>query len=138
MAIVPSKMKSRVKLPNQLAAVDRQLGHIKHISVGELKAYERNPRKHPEKQIIQLMASIREFGVAMPILVDFDNVIIAGAAVFEAAVRLGIKEVPIIIADQWSKSQVRAYRLASNRLAEQSNWDKDLLAIELSAIIEFD
>ena len=138
MATVPSKIKSRVKLPNQIAAVDRQLGPIKNISVDELKAYERNPRKHPEKQIIKLMASVREFGIAMPILVDVNNVIIAGAAVFEAAVRLGIKQVPIIVADQWSKSQVRAYRLASNRLAEQSSWDEELLAVELSAIIEFD
>ena len=121
MTTVPSKIKSRVELPNQIAAVDRQLGHIKHISVGELKAYERNPRKHPEKQIIQLMASVSQFGIAMPILVDVDNVIIAGAAVFEASVRLAIKQVPIIVADQWSKSQVRAYRLAANRLAEQSS-----------------
>jgi DNA modification methylase len=137
MATVASKIKSRVKLPNQIAAVDRQLGPIKHISVDELKAYERNPRKHPEKQIIQLMASVSEFGIAMPILLDTDSVIIAGAAVFEAAVRLGIKQVPIIVADQWSKSHVRAYRLASNRLAEESSWDEDLLAIELSAIIKF-
>ena len=96
MATVPSKIKSRVKLPNQIAAVDRQLGPIKNISVDELKAYERNPRKHPEKQIIKLMASVREFGIAMPILVDVDNVIIAGAAVFEAAVRLGIQQVPLL------------------------------------------
>jgi len=121
---------------NQLLPLDRELGPVEHVDINFLKTYSNNPRKHPEKQIVKLMASISEFGIALPILVDVEHVIIAGAAVVEAARRLGFLKLPIIVADQWSNSQVRAYRLASNRLAELSSWDEDLLAIELSAIIE--
>lgn len=123
---------------NQLDALQRKLGVIGYVPADSLTPFEGNPRKHPEKQIVILMASIREFGVAMPILIDANNVVIAGHAVLEAAKRLGIKHVPVLVADQWSSAQVRAYRLSANRLAELSQWDDALLKIELAAIIEFD
>lgn len=123
---------------NQLDALQRKLGVIGYVPADSLTPFEGNPRKHPEKQIIKLMASLREYGVAMPILIDANNVVIAGHAVLEAAKRLGIKHVPVLVADQWSSAQVRAYRLSSNRLAELSQWDDALLKIELAAIIEFD
>lgn len=123
---------------NQLLPHQYKFGPIEHRPTGTLAAYEHNPRKHPEKQIVKLMASISEFGFAMPVLVDCAGVIIAGHARVAAARRLGLPEVPVIIADQWSKAQVRAYRLADNRLGELATWDLEVLAVELAAIVEFD
>ena len=118
----------------QLSALERRLGPIKYQPIGSLAAYEKNPRRHPEKQIIKLMASISEFGFALPVLVDTERTIIAGHARIEAARRLDISEVPVLVATDWSKMQVRAYRVADNRLAELATWDDELLAIELSAL----
>lgn len=67
-------------LPNQIAALERQLGPIEYRPVTELIAYNRNPRKHPERQLVSLAASIAEFGFAMPVLVDEAGTIIAGEA----------------------------------------------------------
>ena len=115
-----------------------QLGPIEHRPIATLAAYEHNPRKHPEQQIAKLMASISEFGFAMPVLVDCEGVIIAGHARVEAARRLGLAALPVLAADQWSKVQVRAYRLADNRLAELATWDLEVVAVELAAIAELD
>lgn len=112
------------------APVTRQLGDIVYRSVGSLHAYVNNPRKHPEKQIVKLMASISEFGFAMPALVDDSGLINVGAGRIEAAKRLGIEEVPCIVASDWSDAKVRAYRIADNRLGELASWDDALLAIE--------
>ena len=138
MKLKPKPSSAEVQRANQLDALQRKLGAIGYVPADSLKPFEGNPRKHPEKQIIKLMASIREFGVAMPILIDANNIVIAGHAVLEAAKRLGIKNVPVLVADQWSSAQGRAYRLSANRLAELSQWDDALLKIELTAIIEFD
>jgi len=119
-----------------LSALERRLGPIEYRPTTSLTAYEKNPRRHPEKQIIKLMASISEFGLALPVLVDGERTIIAGHARIEAARRLGVGEVPVLVARDWSKAQVRAYRLADNRLAELASWDEELLAIELSALVE--
>jgi len=116
--------------------LQHRLGPIEYHPIGSLTAYEKNPRRHPEKQIVKLAASIREFGFALPVLVDADRTIIAGHARVEAARRLGVAEVPVLVAADWSKEQERAYRLADNRLAELATWDDELLAIELSALIE--
>jgi DNA modification methylase len=82
------------------------------------------------------MASVRQFGVALPVLVDAVGVIIAGEAITEAARLLGLTHIPVIIARDWTPAQVRAFRLAANRLAELGTWDDELLAIELEGIIE--
>lgn len=84
------------------------------------------------------MASIRNFGFTIPVLLDSENTIIAGEARVEAARRAGMREVPVLVADQWSQAQVRAYRLIDNRLAEHAQWDRELLAIEFAAIIDMD
>lgn len=123
---------------NDFAALEQKLGPIEYRPLASLKRYENNPRKHPEKQLVKLTASIREFGFAMPMLVDEQGTIIAGEARLEAARRVGMIEVPVIVAHQWSPAQVRSYRLADNRLAELGTWDSSSLAIELAAIIEFD
>jgi DNA modification methylase len=123
-------------LPNQLAALDQRLGPIQYRPIGDLRAYQNNPRKHPEKQIIKLMAAMREFGFTIPVLIDADGTIISGEARVEAARRLGSTEIPVLVADQWSQAQIRAYRIADNKLASLSKWDDELLAVEISAIID--
>ena len=125
-------------LPNQLAAIEQRLGPIEFRPVETLKAYENNPRKHPEKQLVKLASSIQEFGFSLPVLIDEEGTIIAGEARVAAAKRIGMREAPVIVAHHWSAAQVRAYRLADNRIAEHATWDPDALAIELAAIIEFD
>ncbi len=125
-------------LHNQLGALEQRLGPIEYRPVASLNVYTNNPRKHPEKQLVKLSASITEFGFAMPILVDEAATVIAGEARLVAAKRIGLTEVPVIVAHHWSAAKVRAYRLADNRLAEGAKWDAETLAIELTAIIELD
>jgi DNA modification methylase len=98
----------------------------------------KHPRKHSEKQLVKLAASITQFGFAIPVLIDEAGVIIAGEARVAAARRLKLKSVPVIVAHHWSAAQVRAYRLADNRLAEDAVWDRQALAIELAAIMEIE
>ena len=121
-----------------LRNISDRLGPIEYRSPAALTAYTNNPHKHPEKQLVKLMASIGEFGFALPVLVDTDGVLIAGHARIEAAKRIGLTEVPVLVAEQWSKAQVRAYRLVDNRLGELSEWDQEALSIELLAIIELE
>lgn len=125
-------------LPNHLAALEQRLGPIEYRPVSSLNLYKNNPRKHPEKQLVKLEASMRQFGFVIPLLIDEDNTIIAGQARLETAKRLQMTDVPVIVAHQWSAGQVKAYRLADNRLSQLSTWDDELLAIELAAIIELD
>lgn len=129
---------SRPALSNRTDAFEQRFGPIEYRPVGSLASYSNNPRKHPERQLVKLAASIAEFGFVMPALIDEGDVIIAGEARVAAAKRQGMTEVPVIVAHQWSKAQVRAYRLADNKLAELATWDADALAIELAAIIEMD
>lgn len=131
--------KKRHSVPsNRADAFEHRFGPIEYRPIDSLNSYSNNPRKHPEHQLVKLAGSITEFGFVMPALIDEDDVIIAGEARIAAAKRVGMAEVPVIIAHQWSKAQVRAYRLADNKLAELATWDADALAIELAAIIEMD
>lgn len=130
----PRKRTRAPKLP--MIEIERTLGPISSIPIEKLKRYAGNPRRHPEKQIIKLVAAMRQFGFTIPALIDADNVIIAGEARVEAASRIGMKSIPALIASDWTPAQVRAYRLVDNRLAEHAEWDRDKLAIEFAAIIE--
>lgn len=98
----------------------------------------RNPRKHTNKHIAQLKASLVEFDFVSPILVDAENVVVAHAGCLQAAIELGFERVPTVCIDHLSPEQIRAYRLADNRLADLSQWDDGLLALELGALIELD
>lgn len=129
--------KSAARL-NALSPIEQRLGPIEYRNPAELQFYASNPRRHPEKQIVKLMTSVSEFGFVAPALVNEQGLIIAGEARVEAARRLGLAAVPVIVASHLSAAQVRAYRLADNRLAELSVWDQEALAIELAAIIEMD
>lgn len=130
-AMLPSSS----KLANQLSALEQQLGPVEYRRIDTLKAYANNSRRHPEQQIGRLMASMMEFGFVVPALVDSDGTIIAGEARIEAARRLGTKKVPVIVPDHLSKAQVKAYRLADNRLAEGGKWDEQRLSIEFVEIL---
>ena len=104
--------------------------------VTELKAYEKNPRKN-DNAVGPVAESIKEFGFKVPIIIDKDNVIVAGHTRLKAAKKLGMKTVPCIVADDLTPEQIKAFRLADNKVSEFSEWDIDLLTSELKEI-DFD
>ncbi|MBO8180281.1 MAG: ParB N-terminal domain-containing protein [Archaeoglobus sp.] len=110
---------------------------IEHVPLDKIIPYVNNPKKHPEEQIKKIASSILEFGFKVPIIVDKDYVIIAGHGRYEAAKRIGLKEVPVIVADDLSPAQVKAFRIADNKVAE-SDWDLEALAAELEQLKEID
>lgn len=103
---------------------------VKYCDPLDLKPYEKNPRIN-DYAVKKVLASIEEFGFTSPILVDADLVIIAGHTRREAAILKGLKEVPYIVVDWMSPEQVRAYRIADNKLGELALWDEELLRAEL-------
>ena len=106
------------------------------IDVNEIKPYKKNAKKHPEEQIKKIMASIEEFGIVNPIIIDKDKNIIAGHGRLEAIKRLGINKVPVLMTKHLTKTQIKAYRLADNKLAELGEWDDELLTIELRDLLD--
>ena len=105
--------------------------------IEELIDYENNPR-HNEAAIGKVAASIEEFGFKVPIVIDKDNVIIAGHTRRKAAGRLGLQTVPCIIADDLTEEQVKAFRLADNKTSEFAEWDFDKLSEELAELRDMD
>lgn len=103
----------------------------------KLKPYENNPRFNDEA-IDRVAESIKEFGFKVPIIIDKDNVIVTGHTRFKASQKLGLKEVPCIIADDLTDEQIKAFRIADNKVSEFSNWDFDLLNEELNEIDDID
>ena len=104
--------------------------------IHELLEYDINPRKN-EPAVDKVMASIKEFGFNVPIIVDKDNVIVAGHTRLKAAKQLGFKTVPVIVADDLTEEQVKAFRLADNKVSEFALWDFSKLEEELM-YIDFD
>lgn len=111
---------------------------VKKRQVSDLVPYARNSRTHSEEQIAQIAASIKEWGWTNPVLIDEDAGIIAGHGRILAAQKLGIKEVPCMVATGWTKAQKQAYIIADNKLALNAGWDEELLSLELSEIGELD
>ena len=105
---------------------------VKRISVSSLIPYARNSRTHSEEQVAQIAASIREWGWTTPVLVDEEGGIIAGHGRVLAARKLGLQDVPAMVASGWTDAQKRAYVLADNQIALNAGWDMDLLSVELS------
>lgn len=103
----------------------------------ELTPYENNPRNN-EPAVGAVVESIKEFGFKVPIIVDNDGVIVAGHTRYKAAKKLGLKEVPCIVADDLSEEQIRAFRVADNKTTELAEWDMDLLGKELQQIVDID
>ncbi len=103
----------------------------------ELVPYENNPRNN--KDAVEYVAeSIREFGFKIPLVIDKNNVIVCGHTRYLAAERLGMKELPCIIADDLTDEQINAYRLADNKVHEYSEWDFEMLQSELDEIADID
>lgn len=106
-----------------------------------LKPRARNPRLHSRKQIEQLKRSIVEFRFLRPVLIDGSDTIIAGHGSTQAAIELGIEDVPTTRVDHLTPAQIRAYVIADNKLAENAGWDRNLLALELKELaldLDFD
>lgn len=106
---------------------------ILNLGLEEIKPYEKNPRNN-DNAVDAVAASISEFGFKVPIIIDKDNIIVAGHTRYKAAKKLGLKTVPCIKADDLTDEQVKAFRLADNKVAEQAEWDFDLLNEELETI----
>jgi DNA modification methylase len=102
-----------------------------------LTPYSNNAKTHPTEQIDKIAASIASFGFDQPIVVDTDGVIIKGHGRREASLRLGLDQVPVLVRDDLSVTEIKAARLADNRTA-QSPWDEDLLRVELAGLLEQD
>jgi DNA modification methylase len=107
-------------------------------AIGALRPYERNARTHSKKQIRQIARSIERFGFTNPVLVSDAGEIIAGHGRVEAARLLGWKQVPTIALSHLSEAERRAYVLADNKLALNAGWDRDILAIELQALVDLE
>jgi DNA modification methylase len=101
--------------------------------LADIRPYENNPR-HNDDAVDAVAASIREFGFRQPIVVDGDGVIICGHTRYKAALKLGLDKVPVHVAKDLTPEQIKAYRIADNKTNELSDWNYDLLPIELSAL----
>lgn len=111
--------------------------NVKEINIKDIRPYEKNPRKN-NSAVAYVAESIKQFGFKVPIIIDKNNVIVAGHTRYKAAKKLGINTVPAIIADDLTDEQIKAFRLADNKVAEQAEWDIDLLNEELEEIFDID
>ena len=107
------------------------------MKVEDLIPYINNPRNN-ENAVDKVASSISEFGFKNPIVIDKNNVIINGHTWLLASKKLGLKEVPVIVADDLSEAQVKAFRIADNKTSEYASWDKELLRVELDMLEEMD
>jgi ParB-like chromosome segregation protein Spo0J len=110
---------------------------IENWPIERLVEYFRNPRKN-DKAVDRMCASIREFGLKIPVLARSDGEIVDGHLRLKAARKLGITEIPVILCDEWTPAQVKAFRLMVNRSVTWADWDEELLALELQEIQEGD
>lgn len=106
-------------------------------SIKDIRPYEHNPRNN-DGAVDAVAASIKEFGWQQPIVVDRDGVIIAGHTRYKAAKKLKLKEVPVVVAENLTDDQVKAYRLADNKTGELAEWDFSALEEELAELSDFD
>lgn len=105
--------------------------NIENLKIEEVIPYEKNPRKNDEA-VKYVAESIKKFGFKVPIIIDKDNIIVCGHTRLKAAKKLKLKEVPCIRADDLTEEQIKAFRLADNKVSERAEWDFDLLAEELA------
>lgn len=111
-----------------------KISDVEWLSISDLKQYENNSKKHPEKQLRLLEKSIEEFGFLTPCLIDENNNIIAGHGRTEAAAALGMEKVPCVRVEGLTEEQRKAYVIADNKLTEMGGWDKEMVAAELSLL----
>lgn len=110
---------------------------VKDMDINSIKEYENNPRRNDDA--VRLVAnSIKEFGFKVPIVIDKNNVIVAGHTRIKAARKLGMKKIPCIVADDLTEEQIKAFRLADNKTAEAAEWDIEKLTEEINDILDID
>lgn len=105
---------------------------VEKRTVSSLIPFAKNSRTHSDEQVAQIAASIKEWGWTVPVLIDTDSNVIAGHGRLMAARKLGMEEVPVMVADGWTDNQKRAYVIADNKLALNAGWDNELLYLELN------
>jgi ParB-like chromosome segregation protein Spo0J len=105
---------------------------VERRPLADLLPYARNSRTHDDAQVAAIAASIREWGWTMPVLVDETGMIIAGHGRVLAAHKLGLEEIPVMVATGWSEAQKRAYVIADNKLTLRGGWNDELLRVELA------
>lgn len=105
--------------------------------INEIVPYGKNPRKN-DKAVDAVANSIKEFGFKSPVIIDRNNTIVCGHTRVKAAKRLGMVEIPCIIADDLTDEQIKAYRLADNKTSELAEWDWGILSDELKNLHKFD
>ncbi len=108
--------------------------NVKTIPLADIHPYANNPRKNDEA-VAGVAASIKRFGFLIPMVIDRNNEIICGHTRYKAAKQLGLTEVPCVIADELTEEEIRAFRLADNKVSEKATWDMDLLPVELAGIM---
>ena len=111
---------------------------IEYLKIEDVIPYANNPRNNDDEAVERVASSIKEYGFKNPLIVDKDNVIVAGHTRYKAAKRLGIDSIPTIKADDLTPAQIKAFRLADNKVAEYSSWDNEMLTIELEELQELD
>lgn len=109
---------------------------IKYIKIKDIKPYKYNPRKN-DQAIHKVAESIEQFGFKQPLVLDKDNNVVVGHTRLKAAIKLNIDKVPVLIADDLTEQQIKAYRIADNKTNDISEWDFELLAQELQDIEMF-
>ena len=107
------------------------------IKLSDITPYENNPRNN-EEAVEPVLNSIKEFGFKVPIVIDKNNIIVAGHTRYKAAKKLKLKTVPCIIADDLNEEQIRAFRLVDNKVSEIATWDYNILNFELENIMNID
>lgn len=111
--------------------------NIVNVNINDIIPYDKNPRFNDEA-VYYVANSIKEFGFKVPVVLDRNNVIVTGHTRIKACEKLGINEIPCIYADDLTEEQVKAFRLADNKVGEVAQWDFDLLDIELDDILDID
>ncbi len=113
------------------------IGPVVYRDISELKPYKNNARTHSKKQVKQIAASLKQFDFINPVLIDENDIIVAGHGCVAAAKELGLQKVPVIKITHLTPELINAYRLAHNKLAELAGWDDDILKVELQYLQEF-
>lgn len=108
---------------------------IEHIEISKLINYEHNAKLHPKKQIEQIAKSINEFGFLTPVLIDDNNIIIAGHGRVQAAKKLNIIEIPCVKISHLTEMQKKAFIIADNKLNMNTGFDQDILQREINSIL---
>src|SRR5271169_1038227 len=118
-------------------SIDQSMVRIEYWAIARLVEYPRNPRKN-DAAVDRMCASIRKFGFKIPCLVRSDGEVVDGHLRLKAARKLGITEIPVILCDEWTPAQVKAFRLMVNRSVSWAEWDEELLSQELLALKDLD